>query len=248
MVKQTLAEIIKSMESLSDEDKQAVLEQEYMTNKDIEPLVTNKDKLLKELKDAQKWKKENKIPETDRELLQLLNNYGIMGKDELDAIVTSGTNDLEKAQLDNKRLTAQLTQLSKESETIKGNFDAERKQRLAVAKQNAINSELSKLNIIPDSMDILTSHFDNKLTAQLSDDGSINVVSSDDEITSISDVFSTWSETSQSKNFIQAPVNTGGGASATGDNSASGKMTLDQIAKIPDQGERLRLMNENGFD
>jgi len=246
-MKQTLAQIIKDMETMSDEEKQTVLETELMTNSDIEPLVSNKDKLLKELKDAKNKLKANKIDDNDKELLQLLNNYGIMQKEELDTLVSSGTNDLEKSQLDNKRLTAQLEKAMKDSELIKTNFESERGQRLAVAKKNAINSELSKLNIIPDSMDILTSYFDNKLTAQLSDDGSVSVVSSDDEVTGINDVFSTWSETEQSKNFIKAPTNNGGGANGTNAGAGGAKLTLEQIAEIPNQTERLKAMSDAGL-
>ena len=247
MPKQTLAQIIKAMEEMGEEDKQSILEQEFMTNADIEPLVSNKDKLLKELKDAKTKLKANKMDENDTELLQLLKNYGIMQKEELDTIVSSGTSDLEKSQLDNKRLTAQLEKAMKDSELIKTSFESERTQRLATAKKNAINSELSKLNIIPDSMDILTSYFDNKLSANLSDDGSVNVVSNDDDITSINDVFSTWSETEQSKNFIKAPTNNGGGASGANGNGGGDKLTLEQIAQIPNQTERLKAMNDNGL-
>ena len=150
MAKQTLAQIIKAMEEMTDEEKQAILEQEYMTDTDIEPLVSNKDKLLKELKEAKNKLKSQKIDEKDKELFTLIKEYGIMEKDELSNIVTSGTSDLEKAQLDVKRLTAMNEKLLKESELIKGNFETERQQRLDVAKRNAINSELSKLNIIPE--------------------------------------------------------------------------------------------------
>jgi len=247
MAKQTLAQIIKSLDEMTDDEKQSILEQEYMTNTDIEPLVSNKDKLLKELKDAKNKLKMEKIDENDRELLTLIKESGILDGEQLATIVNSGTTDLEKAQLDNKRLTAMNDKLKIDSELVKNNFEAERAQRLAVAKKNAINSELSKLNIIPDSMDILTSYFDNKLTAQLTDDGSVNVVSKEDEITGINDIFSTWSETEQSKNFIQAPNNTGAGASGAGNNGTGGTMTLEQISQLPNQSERLSAMAENGY-
>lgn len=246
MAKKTLAQIMKDVESLSDEEKQKVLETEYMTDDDIQPLVTNKEKILKELKDAKERISKLKLDENDKALLTKIKESGIMDTDELDKIVNSGTTDLEKAQSTIKRLEAINNKLTKDSETYKNSFQSERQQRLDVAKKNIISGELAKLNVNPTSMDILQDHFSNKLAATVGEDGKISVVSKEDEITPAGDIFKSWSETEQSKQFIKAPINSGGGASGANGDSSS-KLTLEQISKLPTREERTKAMADAGL-
>lgn len=245
-MKKTLAELIKDMETMSDEDKQALLEKPLMDDDEIKPLAINKEKILKELKEAKIKLKNQKIDENDQELLTLIKNSGIMDKDELGTIVNSGTTELEKAQLKIKQTEGLYNKTLKDLESYKENFQSERQQRIAVAKNNAIIGELTKLNVNPDSMDILKSHFANKLNAQVGDDGNISIVSKEDDVTTANEVFKSWSETEQSKQFIKAPINTGGGSSS-GSSGGQAKMTLAEIGKLSSRTERLTAMKENGY-
>lgn len=245
-MKKTLAEIIKDMESMSDEEKQSLLEKPLMDDSEIQPLKINKDKILKELKEAKNKLKTQKIDENDKELLTLIKESGIMDKDELGNIVNSGTTELEKAQLTIKRLEAVNNKTLKDLETVNNNFQTERQQRLTVAKNNAIVGELSKLNVNPDSMDILKDHFSNKLNTIVGDDGSISVVSKDDDVTTASEVFKSWSETEQSKQFIKAPLNKGGGSNS-GNSDGKTKMSLQEIGQLATREERLQAMADNGY-
>jgi len=245
-MKKTLAEIIKHAETLPEEEKQAYFEQPLMDDAEIAPLVQNKEKVLKELKETQLRLKNEKMSENDREKLTLLANSSIMETDELEKVLTSGTTDLEKASLKIRQLESQTKKFQSEAELYKTNFQSEQLKRLDVAKKQAIQGELSKLNVNPNSMDILESYFANKLNTHVGEDGTVSVVSAEDEFTPANEVLRTWSETEQSKQFIQAPINQGGGSNSGNDN-VTGKLTLEQIALIPDQSTRLKAMADNGL-
>ena len=245
-MKKTIAELIKESEGLPEEERQAFLERPVMDDAEIAPLVQNKEKILSELKQTQNRLKNEKMSESDREKLTLLENSSIMGADELEKVLTSGTSDLDKATLKIKQLESQSKKFQSEAEIYRNNFQVEQQKRLDVAKKQAIQGELARLNVNPNSMDILESYFANQLNTHVGEDGTVSVVSASDEFTPATEVLRTWSETEQSKQFIQAPINQGAGSNS-GNDSPSVKMSLEQISQIPDRNARLKAMQDNGY-
>jgi hypothetical protein len=80
------------------------------------------------------------------------------------------------------------------------------------------------------------------------EDGEINlVVESDDGQSPFKSFVEDWSKTEKAKAFIKAPANRGGGAGGPGGNGG-GKLTLDDIEKMPDREARLKAMADLGAE
>jgi hypothetical protein len=106
---------------------------------------------------------------------------------------------------------------------------------------NGLTDSLTKLNTKPELLDAARALLRVKASLNEAEDGNYSALIEGKPMT---DYISEWAS-NEGKAFISAPKNTGAGS--TDGKGKGGTMSLDEIAQIKDQGERLKAMEAIGY-
>ena len=239
-----LKEILDNFNSLSEEEQTEALNNDYKTPEDVQGLKDGRDRLIVKNKKLQK----STVDEGTKELLEYLSDKEISSKEDLNGLFETSTEDKNKTSKEFDKYKKMLDREKEANSRIKDDLAKERNIRMSTEKINVINKELSKYELASGTKDVLLDYFSNKSTVELdSDTGALNVVSKDDELSSMSEVISEWSKTDKAVNFLKAPANVGAGSNQRDKTNSTEKMSAEEIAKVPDRQERIRLMDKHGI-
>jgi hypothetical protein len=204
---------------------------DYIPKSEVEGLLRKRDNLLAELR---------KVKDERNLLSESLNKY--KNKPITDNIYNSD-------QISQKRIDTELKTLREEKESLSKLLEDYKTKEINNIKERAISDSLTELNIKPQFNSILKEFFNNKLKV-VNQDNKIEVLyESEDEVLNYKDFFKKWSTDKNNLEFISAPANKGASSkvSKDGSNSITGKLTLEEISKIPDDAARGAALKKHGY-
>jgi len=135
---------------------------------------------------------------------------------------------LEKAQTDNAALNKQYKELTKNFETTTNALDSESKYTRQLLIQNGLTAELSKAGVTnPTHLKAVQAML--KENVQIVVEGDARIAKIGDK--ALSDFVKEWAAGDEGKHFVQAPANSGGGA--TGGNGGGAASTKGRIDGSP---------------
>ncbi len=236
-------EDIKELEEFigSEDGKSAVSEwlkeAGYKSADDIAGLERKKNELLI---------KEAKSQKAKATLTAVYEKYGIVDIDDLGEKLATLEGTKEKIS-DFDKLQRKIEQIEKAAKDAGDRADREKALRANSEKSAQITSAMKSVHINDMSFDVLMPYFNNMVKIEESDNGKINlIVESDDGSSPFSEFIETWSKTDKAKTFITAPSHSGGGANGPGSGATGTQKTMEEIAAMPNQQDRLREMAKLG--
>jgi hypothetical protein len=135
---------------------------------------------------------------------------------------------LEKAQTDNAALQKQYKDLTKNFEATTNALDSESKYTRQLLIQNGLTAELSKAGVTnPTHLKAVQAML--KENVQIVVEGDARIAKIGDK--ALSDFVKEWAAGDEGKHFVQAPANSGGGA--TGGNGGGAASTKGRIDGSP---------------
>lgn len=221
--------------------KAEIERQGYRAPDEITGLVNKNKELLGKLKEAKEQKSDP--------LLTKLEKYAIYNEDDLENMLSTATATkgkdvetermLKKLQRDLETTATQKAEFEKQAATLKERF-------YKAEKEKAISQALISAGIDDKAHDILSVYFDRFAKVE-EDDDKLSIIADDGaQRLPLSDYIKQWSTTDKAKHYIKAPVNMGAGTVASGQKQ-SAKLSIEQIAQIPDRTQRYEAMKENGY-
>ena len=242
-----LKDLIEKWNSLSDEEKEEFEAVEFKSADDIAGLEKKRDDLLgqnKKLRD--RLKAGGEIPKEKQALLDILEKHSIIDTEDLEAVLSQKSEDGKLLQ-ENSRLQKALESSKSKIEELNSANEKLNTQRTSDKVSAAISKALDNYSFASGyAKDLIQKEFVSKAQADMADDGTLSIFDSADGITPISDSIESWSKTDEAKTFLKAAVNKGGGAGGSSD-GGSGKMTLEEISKLPTLAERQKAYADNGY-
>jgi len=137
---------------------------------------------------------------------------------------------LEKAQTDNAALQKQYKELTKNYETTTNALESESKYTRQLLIQNGLTAELSKAGVTnPTHLKAVQAML--KENVQIVVEGDARIAKIGDK--ALSDFVKEWAAGDEGKHFVQAPANSGGGA--TGGNGGGAALNKGKVDGSPEE-------------
>ena len=242
-----ISEIKDKLETLEGDELESFMQIDFKTTEDISGLEKNRNDLLgqnKKLRD--RIKSSPDLDDEKKKMLDFLEKSSIIDAEDLESSLTSKSDDV-KSSAELARLKKALEVHQSKASELTAALESERKGRMNDAVKIKLSQELGKVDFTTNEVrEIFLERFLGKAQAELTEDGQLNVFDSTDGVTPISEAIASWSKTDNAKPFLKATVNSGGGA-GSGQGQGSTPSTYEEIAKIPDQSQRLKAMEEAGL-
>ena len=223
-----------------------ITEKGYKAPEEITGLSNKNRELLGEIA-----KKNEKIKKNDEKYLTIMQKYSIMDIDELDDVLSSSSPNAKGNKADEQERA--LKKWEREAANERQRAEDALKQLTQIKSQfhqaektKTILSALSKAGVDEVYSEVLTTYFD-KVVKVEDYDGQIALIADDGaQGKPFSDYFQEWTKSEKAKHYIKATTATGAGTTQSAGRT-SAKLTLEQIEKLPDRGDRIKAMKENGY-